>query len=88
MQPSPTTGQLPILQLVERKLKKVLRDKGISVRSLKTARNDSVAGLRIADAIAGLARSFYDDPKGKAEPLWKMMDKKITTRITGGQAGG
>ncbi len=73
---------------VERKLKKVLRDKGISVRKLRTARHDSIPGLRIADAIAGLARTFHDNPKGRAKPLWDMMNKKITTRLAGGQTGG
>lgn len=71
---------------VERKLKKVLRDKGISVGKLRTDRHRSSPGIRVADALAGLSRAYYDNPKGKARNLWGVMSKKITAQILGGQA--
>ena len=70
---------------VERQLKKTLRDKGISVRKLKTVRRSASPGIRLADAIAGLVRAYYDDPQGKAKPLWENIRKKITTQLVGGQ---
>lgn len=73
---------------VERELKKVLRDKGISTRKLKTLRHESSAGIRLADALAGLSRSYYDNPLGRAKPLWNRLEKKITTQLLGGQVGG
>jgi hypothetical protein len=71
---------------VELRLKKVLRDKGISVKKLKTLRHDSSPGVRLADALAGLARSYYDNPDGKAKPLWEKIKHKITAQLVGGQA--
>lgn len=70
---------------VERQLKKVLRDNGISVKKLKTVRQESSAGVRLADAIAGLTRTYFDDPEGKAKPLWIGIRNKITTQLVGGQ---
>lgn len=71
---------------VERQLKKVLRDKGISVKKLKTVRSNSSPGIRLADALAGVSRSYHDDPEGKAKILWDCVCKKITTQLVGGQA--
>ncbi|MES2023429.1 MAG: DUF3800 domain-containing protein [Patescibacteria group bacterium] len=62
----------------ERKLKKVLRDKGISVKKLKTASDESFPALRVADAVAGIIRyrdEFPDNPK--IEYLYKLIYKKI-----------
>ncbi|MBI4252638.1 DUF3800 domain-containing protein [Candidatus Uhrbacteria bacterium] len=70
---------------VERQLKKVLRDNGISVKKLKTVRQESSAGVRLADAIAGLSRTYFDDPCGRAQPLWRCIEYKITTQLVGGQ---
>ncbi len=53
-------GQKP--KWYERKLKKVLRDKGISVQKLKTVRNEvSRPGIQLADALAGLTRYYYEN---------------------------
>lgn len=47
----------------EHKLKKILRDKGITVRKLKTVRSEIThPGLQLADAIAGLVRYHHDAP--------------------------
>lgn len=70
---------------VELRLKKVLRDKGISVKKLKTLRDESSPGIRLADALAGVTRAYYDNPKGKAAPLWKKISHKITAQLVGGQ---
>ena len=70
---------------VERQLKKVLRDSGISVKKLKTVRQGASPGIRLADAIAGLCRTYYDAPEGRAGALWSVVCKKITTQLVGGQ---
>lgn len=70
---------------VELRLKKVLRDKGISVKKLRTFNDESSPGLRLADALAGVTRAYYDNPKGKAAPLWKKISHKITAQLVGGQ---
>ena len=70
---------------VELRLKKVLRDKGISVKKLKTLRDESSPGIRLADALAGVTRAYYDNLKGKAAPLWKKVRHKITAQLVGGQ---
>ncbi len=73
---------------IERRIKKVLRDKGISVKNLRTVRRDSSPGVRLADAFAGLTRAYYDNPDGKAAVLWSFAKKRITTQLLGGQANG
>jgi hypothetical protein len=70
---------------VERRFKKVLRDKGITVKKLRTVRHDSSPCIRLADALAGLSRSYYDNPDGRAKPLWNKIQKQITTQLVGGQ---
>jgi len=70
---------------IERRIKKVLRDKGISVKNLRTVRRDSSPGVRLADAFAGLTRAYYDNPDGKAAILWSFAKKRITTQLLGGQ---
>ena len=60
---------------IERQLKKVLRDKGITVKKLKTVRSNSSPGIRLADALAGVSRSYHDNPKGKAKVLWDCVYK-------------
>ena len=70
---------------VELRLKKVLRDKGISVKKLKTLRDESSPAIRLADALAGISRAYYDDPQGKARPIWQKIKHKITAQLVGGQ---
>ena len=47
----------------ERKIKKILRDKMMAVKKLKTVRDESEAGIRLADLLAGLARWHFEDVK-------------------------
>lgn len=55
----------------ERRLKKVLRDKGISVRKLRTVRNEvSHPGIQLADTLAGLVRYHFDNPNAADAKKW------------------
>lgn len=61
----------------ERRLKKVLRDKGISVRKLRTVRNEaSQPGIQLADALAGLSRYYFENPNAKDAKRWYERLKK------------
>ncbi len=62
----------------ERRIKKVLRDKGISVKKLRTANDQSYPALRVADAIAGIARFRYENPNdSRIQFLYELILKKI-----------
>lgn len=54
----------------ERQIKKSLRDKGISIKQLKTVKDQSVPAIRLADALAGLIRLYYDKPEGIPKELY------------------
>src|SRR3989338_7969363 len=62
----------------ERKLKKVLRDKGISIKKLRTGNDESYPALRIADAIAGIVRYRNENPEKKeVQHLYNLIKSKI-----------
>lgn len=66
-------------------LKKVLRDKGISVKKITTVRKEeSSPGLRVADCLAGLIRNYYDNPTDLSSKLYKKLKKteKIKFELT------
>lgn len=67
----------------ERRLKKILRDKGISVKKLKTVRREeSESGLRLADCLAGFIRYYLEHPDNEmAEKCYKKLRKKITVQL-------
>lgn len=67
----------------ERKLKKILRDKGISVKKLKTVkREESEPGLRLADCLAGFTRYYLEHPyNDMVENFYKKLSKKITVQL-------
>lgn len=44
----------------EKQIKHLLRSRGISVKKLRTANDRAVPALRLADALAGLVRSYHD----------------------------
>lgn len=68
------------------RLKKVLRDRGISVKKIRTGNDESFPCLRLADAYAGLVRVYCDNPDNeKAKELYRLANKKITTQLVGGQ---
>ena len=61
----------------EQKLRKVLRDRGIQVWKLKTVRSTGDVGIQLADAIAGLVRYCFDNPKEElAQNLLNKLQKK------------
>ena len=69
----------------ERRLKKVLRDKRISVKKLRTVRKGSAPiGLQLADALAGLVRYYFDNPDRKDAKKWFnkfKKDKKLSSQF-------
>lgn len=68
------------------RLKKVLREKGISVKKIRFGNDKSYPCLRLADVYAGLLSTYFNDQKNeKAKELYELANKKITT-LAGGQA--
>ncbi len=66
----------------ERKIKKVLRDKGVSVRKLRTVNDRAYPALRIADLVAGIVRNKYENEgEKKVEALYKLISGKISLTI-------
>jgi hypothetical protein len=62
----------------ERKLKKILRDKGVSLRKLESARDEKYPGLRLADMVAGLARAHFEGRSTERyEPWYRAIEKHI-----------
>jgi hypothetical protein len=53
------------------RLKKVLRDNGITVKKLRTETDHARPALRVADFFAGLARHRADQPAGRAAILYQ-----------------
>ena len=68
----------------QRRIKSGLRRKGITVKKLRMASDESAAGLRVADALAGLIRSHYDKPTELTASLFRLLQTKITA-LAGGQ---
>lgn len=67
------------------KLKKVLRDKGVSVKKIVTVRKDeSSPGIRVSDCLAGLVRNHYNNPESLASKWYNKLKKanKIRLEIT------
>lgn len=61
------------------RIKKVLRDKNVSVKKLRTIRDEQCAGVRVADAMAGLARAYFDEKPSLKVKSWyaRFRRKKI-----------
>jgi hypothetical protein len=73
-------GQKP--RWYERVLKGVLRSKGISVGKLKTVKAEKFPIIRLADLVAGLARSYYDDVNNpKFKKYYSRLENKIEILI-------
>src|SRR3989339_1238807 len=61
----------------EKKLKKILREKGIKTRKLKTVRSSQCPGVRLADMAAGLSRAFFEGRNlDKISKYYKKLEKK------------
>ncbi|EKD56055.1 MAG: hypothetical protein ACD_58C00306G0004 [uncultured bacterium] len=66
----------------ERKIKHILREKGISIRKLKTVKGSQFAGIRLADMVAGLARSYFDKKNPERfDKYYKKLQSKIIVII-------
>jgi hypothetical protein len=59
----------------ERRLKKILRDKGLSSKRLRTANDESYPVLRVADAMAGLLRAHTNKPTDATAVMMKSLNK-------------
>lgn len=59
------------------RLKKVMRDKGVSVKKIRTINDQSAPIMRIADAFAGLLRYHYDKPGSQATKLFELVKNKV-----------
>lgn len=62
-------------------LKKVLRDQNISVQKIRAVNDEAYPLVRSADAVAGVSRAAYEEPQGRAAPLFKLIQSKIALRI-------
>jgi len=60
------------------KIKKVLRDRGVSARKVKMIKDDQMACVRLADMVAGLSRSHFDRKNEKnLQKYYKILEKKL-----------
>jgi hypothetical protein len=64
--------------MYERRIKRAVGLKGISIRKLKTSNDESYPALRVADACAGVIRCYNDHPSDKrAIRLYGFISRKI-----------
>lgn len=64
-------------KIYARRMKKVLRDKGVSTKKLRMVDDEQYAGIRVADALAGLTRAYFDrKPSQKIEKWYDRFRKK------------
>ena len=62
----------------ERKIKKIIRSKNILIKKIRTVDDRQYAGIRLADMIAGLTRSYFDNKNmDKIFKYYKKLEKKI-----------
>lgn len=61
----------------ERRLKKILRDKGLSSKKLRTANDEAYPALRIADAVAGLLRAHINSPTDITSEMLRSISKHL-----------
>jgi len=62
----------------EHKIKKILRDKNLSVKKLKTVKDTQFAGIRLGDMVAGLARSYFDKKNPERfDKYYKKLKKRL-----------
>jgi len=67
----------------EKKFKKILRDKGISIKKLKTGNDEGYPALRVADAIAGTIRYYNEKPNNEnIKNIYQQISKKILITIS------
>lgn len=66
----------------EKKIKNILRSKNFSVHKLKTVKSSQYPCIQLADMVAGLTRSFYDQKNlNKLGKYYKRLEKKIIITV-------
>jgi Protein of unknown function (DUF3800) len=68
-------------KIYSKKLKKVLRDRGVSAKKIRFVNDESFPVVRLADAVAGLARAANELPEGKASELFSQIQDKVSVSI-------
>ena len=66
----------------ERKIKKSLRDRGLSIQKVKTVDDKNEPIIRLADALANVVRIFHDNPKKLIVELFNSLNKKNRNETT------
>lgn len=68
----------------ERQIKRTLRSGGLSVKKLRCVSDRTEPALRLADALAGLVRSYHDGGSKTAAELYNFIrsKNKITVQLT------
>lgn len=62
-----------------RKIKKILRDKAIPLKKVRTVRSGACPGIRLADLVAGLTRWHFDNKNNiKTREFFLILKKKST----------
>lgn len=70
------------------KLKKILRDKNITIAKFKTVNSKSYPLIRLADCLAGLIRYYYNNPEAPdAKRLFNCIKNKIALQMEGQRTG-
>ncbi len=62
-------------------LKKVLRDKGVTVKKLRTETDHARPALRLADCFAGLVRHHAEDPAGRTRALYEELQARVDATL-------
>lgn len=68
----------------EHSLKRELRNKGVSVKKLRTANDKSQPGIQVADCLAGLVRRYYNSPAEEDAKKWfdkLVKENKLTVQL-------
>ena len=63
------------------RLKKVLRDQGVTVKKLRTESDHARPALRVADCFAGLVRNHAEAPNGRTAELFKTVESRIDVSL-------
>jgi hypothetical protein len=72
----------------ERKIKKNLRDRGLTIKNFVTKNDKSEPIIRLADAISNLVRIYYDKPNKLIIELFNSINKKNINKTIRNKADG
>ncbi len=65
------------------KIKKIIRSKRLSIKNIKTVKDEKFAGLRIADYMAGAVRAYYDTENENTREIFQAIKTKIVVTHIG-----